>query len=57
VKGDVAEGKVLGTNSLGGEKRSPWYDCGSWQLETFTQGFFPSRQAETTPLLSFAGAL
>ena len=53
----MAEREGLAANSLGGKERSPWYDCRSWQLETFTQGFFPSRQAETTPLLSFAGAL
>jgi len=43
----LAEGEVLGANSLGGMKRSPWYDCGNWRSGTFTQDCAPSRQAET----------
>jgi hypothetical protein len=43
----MAEGEVLESNPLGGEKRSPWYNCGNWQLGAFTQGCAPSRQAET----------
>jgi hypothetical protein len=43
----MAEGKSLAANCLGGEKRSPWYNCGNWQLDAFTQGCAPSRQAET----------
>lgn len=40
---------MLETNSLGGEKRSPWYACGNWEFGAFTQGCAPSRQAETGP--------
>jgi hypothetical protein len=43
----MAEGEVLETNSLGGEERSPWYECGNWRSGSFTQDYAPSRQAET----------
>ena len=53
----MAEGEVLETNRLGGEKRSSWDDCGNWQLGAFTQGCAPSRQAETAAIVSCGGAL
>lgn len=43
----MAEGQVLGANPLGGEKRSPWYDCGNRPLDVFAQDCAPPRQAET----------
>lgn len=43
----MAEGKGLETNSLGGEKRSPWYDCGNWPAERFSKGYAPLRRVET----------
>jgi hypothetical protein len=49
----MAEGEVLGANSLGGEKRSPWYDCGNWQLGAFAQGYAPSRPTETAHCRGF----
>ena len=45
--GKVAEGEVLETNTLGGEKRSPWYDCANWRSGLFTQDCTPARRAET----------
>ena len=45
----MAEGKVLGVNSLGGMKRSPWGDCGNWRSGSFTQDYDSSRRAETGP--------
>ena len=38
---------MLDANSLGGERRSPWYDCGNWQLGAFSQDCAPARPAET----------
>ena len=41
----MAEGEELAANSLGGEKRSPWYDCGNCRLGAFTQDCAPARRA------------
>jgi hypothetical protein len=38
---------MLGTNRLGGEKRSAGYDCGNWKLGAFTQDYATLRQLET----------
>ena len=62
--GKVAEGKVLGANSLLVEERSPWGDCGNWRSGSFTQDYDPARQSETAttqlesevPLLENVGA-
>jgi hypothetical protein len=53
----MAEGELLGANSLGGEKRSPWYNCGNGQLGAFTQDYAPARQAETAVLTSYSKLL
>jgi hypothetical protein len=53
--GYVAEGKVLETNRLGGEKRSAWGNCGDRVLERIAQRFDPLRQPETAALVSFCG--
>ena len=45
---------MLETNTLGGEKRSRWYDCGNWRSGSFTQHYAPSRQSETGRLFRFA---
>ena len=43
----MAEGKLLGANSLPVEERNLWYDCGYWRLGSFTQNYDPARRAET----------
>ena len=56
-EGKLAEGEMLETNRLGGEKRSPWGSCGNRVLERIAQRFDPLRQPETAALVSFWGAL
>jgi hypothetical protein len=43
----MAEGEVLETNRLGGEKRSSWDDCGNPLSRSTTHDCATSRQAET----------
>ncbi len=50
----MAEEKVLETNSLRVEERSPWYDFGKRRSGSFTQDYATSRQQETGCLFSFA---
>jgi hypothetical protein len=51
----LAEGKVLGANSLGGMKRSLWYDCGNWRSGSLTQHCAPARRSETGSQIDFCG--
>lgn len=53
----MAEGEVLAPNSLGGEKRSPWGNCGNCHLGSFTKDCASSRLVETVALVSFWGEL
>jgi hypothetical protein len=43
----MAEGEVLGANSLGGEERSADYDCVNRLPEQLSKGYAALRQAET----------
>ena len=46
-EGKLAEGEVLETNRLSGEKRSSWDDCGNPLSSSTTLDCATSRQAET----------
>ena len=43
----MAEGKVLETNALGGEKRSCWGQCVNWAPEQFSKDCALLRRVET----------
>jgi hypothetical protein len=53
----MAEGEVLETNRLGGEKRNRWGDCENWPSKGIAQDCALSRQAETLALVSLVWAL
>jgi hypothetical protein len=38
---------MLETNSLGGGKRNPWYNCGNWRSVWISQDFALPRQQKT----------
>jgi hypothetical protein len=48
----MAEGEVLETNGLGGEKRRRSGECANGHTGSFTQNFAPTRQAETGSIMS-----